>query len=120
MPLNSRADADIAILSNFARLMNDPRYIDASRDASAMLDRGFKSFVLDLQGVREPGSGLLGLLTTLTRDIRRKGGEVVLAHLSPEMNRFMDEMRMDDYWDIFATVDEACAFFKAGSVREGE
>ena len=34
MPLNIRTDGDIVILSNFGRLMNDPRYIDASRDTS--------------------------------------------------------------------------------------
>ena len=40
MAVNIRLDGDIAILSNFARLMNDPRYVDASRDVQEMLDQG--------------------------------------------------------------------------------
>ena len=39
MSLNIRIDGDIAILSNFARLMNDPRYVDARMDLRDLLDQ---------------------------------------------------------------------------------
>jgi anti-anti-sigma regulatory factor len=115
MPLNIQVDNDIVILSNFGRLMNDPRYVDASRDTRDLLDQGFTKFILDLSGVRETGPSFLGLLTTLTRQIRQNKGEAALAHLSQKMQEFIDEMRMDDYWDIFTSVDEARRFFDRGS-----
>jgi anti-sigma B factor antagonist len=114
MPLNIRVDGDIVILSNFGRLMNDPRYVDASRDTSDLLEKGFTKFILDLGGFRETGSSFLGLLMTMTRRIRKYGGEAALAHLSPDTERFIDEMQMDDYWDIFKTVEEASRFFERG------
>ena len=111
MPLKIRVDRDVVILSNLRRLMNDPRYVDASRDMRDMLDQGFRKFILDLGGVRETGSGFLGLLITMTRDVRQHGGELVLADLSQDMEKFINEMRMDDYWDVFPNVEAARQFF---------
>jgi anti-sigma B factor antagonist len=111
MPLNVRIDGDVAILSNFSRLMNDPRYVDAARDVHDLLDQGLEKYVLELAGVKETGSSFLGVLMTMTRAIRRRGGDAVLAHLSRDTKEFIIEMQMDDYWDIFETVDEAKEFF---------
>jgi anti-sigma B factor antagonist len=111
MPLNIRVDDDIVIMSNFGRLMNDPRYVDAGRDTGELLDQGFKKFVLDLGGVKETGSSFLALLLTMTRRIRQQGGEAVLAHAAPEIEKQLDVMRLDEYWDIFKAVDEASSFF---------
>jgi anti-anti-sigma factor len=113
MPLNIRVDDDIAIMSNFERLMGDPRYVDAPRDATALLDQGFKKFILDLGGVRETGSGFLALLLTITRRIRQDGGEAVIAHAAPSVEKVLYDMRLDDYWDIFKDVEEASEFFAA-------
>jgi anti-anti-sigma regulatory factor len=120
MPLNVQVDGDIVVLSNFARLMNDPRYIDASRDTKNMLDHGFRKFVLDLGGFRETGSGFLGLLLTMTRQVRQYGGEAVLAHLSQPTESFINAMRMDDYWDIFKNVDEASRFLDSRPVARNQ
>jgi anti-sigma B factor antagonist len=115
MPLNIEVDGDVVVLSSFGRLMNDPRYVDASRDVSNLLDQGLTNFILDLDNVRETGDSFLGLLMTITRRIRRHDGEVVLARLNPHMEKFIDMMKMDDYWDIFKNVAEAKAFFSRDS-----
>lgn len=113
MPLNIRFDGDVVILSNFARLMNDPRYVDAARDLDELIDRGADQFVIDLTGVRETGASLLGLLMTLTRRIRQARGEVVLANPTREMTAFLlEEMQMEEYWDILPSVAEAVAFLR--------
>jgi anti-anti-sigma regulatory factor len=111
MALNIRFDGDVAILSNFARLMNDPRYVDAARDVQDLLDQGYRSYVIELAGVRETGPSFLGVLMTISREIRHHGGDVVLAHPSRDVEKYLGEMKMDEYWDIFATVEEAEAFF---------
>ncbi len=115
MPLNVRSVGDVVILSNFARLMNDPRYVDAARDLDELLDRGAKRFVIDLTGVRETGASFLGLLMTLTRRIRQGRGEAVLANPGREMKAFLlDEIQMEEYWDIFPSIEEAVAFQSRG------
>jgi anti-sigma B factor antagonist len=115
MPLNVRVDDDVAILSNFARLMNDPRYVDAGRDVGDLLGRGFRRFVLDLRGIREAGAPLLGLLMTLTRQVRRQGGEAVLAGVGEGLEEFFLMMQVDDYWDVFDGVEEARESFRRSS-----
>jgi anti-anti-sigma regulatory factor len=112
MPLNIRFDGDVVVLSNFARLMNDPRYVDAFQDIGDLLDQGSSRFVIDLTGVRETGASFLGLLMTLTRRIRQRQGEVVLAHPSRELEHFLlDEMQMEEYWDVLPSVQEAVDFY---------
>jgi anti-sigma B factor antagonist len=107
MPVNIRVVEDVVVLSSFGRLMNDPRHFDASRDVAEMLDCGYRKFVLELRDVGELGASGLGLLTTITRRVRRDGGEVVVAHPSRGMRKVIDEMRMDDYWEVFPDVEEA-------------
>lgn len=107
MAINARVDNGVVVLSNFGHLMNDPRHFDASRDVREYLDEGRREFVFELRGLREIGDSGLGLLTTLTRLIRKHDGEVALAGASPEVEKFLDEMRMDAYWESFRTVDEA-------------
>src|SRR5438270_88868 len=112
MPMNIRFDGDIAVLSNFARLMNDPRYFDASRDVQDILRQGYRKFVLELAGVREIGAPGIGLLTTITRQIRKSDGEAVLASVSRDLERYIEEMRMDSYWEIFASVAESIDYLQ--------
>ena len=83
MGLNIRLDGDVAILGNFARLMNDPRYVDAARDVGDMLDQGVRNYVIELAGIKETGDSLLGVLMTITREIRRDGGDAVLGAAEP-------------------------------------
>ena len=35
----------------------------------------------------------------------------MLAHAAPEIEKQLDVMRLDEYWDIFKAVDEASRFF---------
>jgi anti-anti-sigma factor len=111
MALNIRFEGPIAILSNFARLMNDPRYVDAARDVQELLDQGYRNYILELAGVRETGSSFLGVLMTITREIRQRGGEAVLARPSKDVEKYLIMMQMDEYWDIFGSVEEAERFF---------
>ena len=120
MPLNVRIAGDVAILSNFARLMNDPRYVDAARDVHELLAQGLRNFVIELVGVRETGSSFLGVLMTITREIRQQGGDAVLAHPSKPVRDYLEMMKMDEYWDIFESVEEARQFFGRHSEPDGE
>ena len=112
MPLNILIEGDVVVLSNFSRLMNDPRYVDAGSDIQDVLEQGYQKFVLDLGNVRETGSSFLGLLMTITRRIQRRGGDVALAHLSREVEELLDTMQMEDFWDVFPNVKDAIESFR--------
>jgi anti-anti-sigma regulatory factor len=111
MSLNIRTDGDLAVLSNVARLMNDPRYSTAGADLDPLLDQGIKQFAIELAGVNETGSALMGFLMTLTRRIRAAGADVVLIRCSPAVSQFVEEMQLDDYWELLPALDEAHAYF---------
>jgi anti-sigma B factor antagonist len=107
MPVNVRVDKSVVVLSNFGRLMNDPKHFEAGRIVQDLLDQGHREFVLELRGINELGPGGLGLLVTITRLVRRHDGEVVLAGPSRGMARLIDEMQLDAYWEVFGSVEEA-------------
>ena len=48
---------------------------------------------------------------TITREIRQRGGEAVLARPSKDVEKYLTMMQMDEYWDIFGSVEEARKFF---------
>ncbi len=111
MGINVRFVDEVAVLSNVGRLMNDPRHFDAVRAVRELLDGGTRRFILELSGVRETGPTVLGLLMTLVRQVKKGGGEAVLANISPPLEKFLEEMRMDAYWDLFDDAEEALAHF---------
>jgi anti-sigma B factor antagonist len=110
MAMNVRVEDGLAILSNIGRLMNDPRHFDSSRDVEELLDEGLRAFVIELREVGTLGPAGLGLLTTLTRTVRREGGDLMLAGVRPALETYLEEMRMDTYWETFPNVGEARAF----------
>src|ERR1700733_8617400 len=107
MPINVRFEGPVAILSNIARLMNDPRHFDAIKEVDDLLDQGHRAFIIELREVGTIGPAGLGLLTTITREVRRRGGEVALAGVRRALENYLEEMRMDTYWDVLENVQEA-------------
>lgn len=112
MVLSIRHDGDVTILGNFGRFMNNPRYVDAAREVDELLDLGERCFIMEMSGVRETGGGFLGVLMTMTREIRKAGGEVVMARVGGPVSAYLAEMHLDEHWDIFPTVDAARRFFQ--------
>lgn len=107
MVVHTRFEGDVAVLSNFAGLLNDPRHFDAGRDVQQMLDDGYRKFVFELAGLHALGASALGLLVTLTRQIRQAGGEAVLARVGKDTRQTLAEMQMDEHWDVFENAGDA-------------
>lgn len=120
MALHFRYEGDIAIVDNFAWVMNDPTYPSANKELQGVLDEGYRKFIFELTNVREVGDPFLGLLLTLTRAIRKSRGEVVLAHPTREVSNALGRMMLEDYWDTFPRVSEAESFFRRGTEKTPE
>ncbi len=119
MVLNARIEGDVVVLSNFGGLLNDPRHFEAGRDVRGLLDQGYRKFILEMANIRDLGDTALGLLMTLTRQIRQaKGGEIVLARPGKGVLAFLAEMQMEEYWTIFGTVEEAMKMFRRNPTAE--
>lgn len=111
MAVHIRVENDVVIVSNFGRLMDDPRHFDAAKDVGEMIEQGFRNFALELKGVNEMGDSGMGLLITITRTIRKASGDVVLISPSRSMQRILTDMQLDDYWDVVPNVDAAAEYF---------
>lgn len=111
MAVHIRVESDVVIVSNFGRLMDDPRHFDAVKDVGEMIAEGFRKFALELKGVNEMGDSGMGLLITLTREIRKESGEVVLISPSRSMQRILADMHLEDYWDIVPHIAAATEYF---------
>lgn len=107
MAVSTRFDGDMVIFSNIGGLMNDPRHFDAGREVEELLDEGYRKFVVELRGTSDLGDSALGLLMTMTRSVRKRGGDLVLASPSRGVSKRIDEMMLDSYWEVFEGVDEA-------------
>jgi len=112
MVLNVRIDGEVVVLSNFGGLMNDPRHFDAGRDVRNLLNQGHRKFILEMANIRDLVDTALGLLMTLTRQIRQADGELVLARPGKGLVEFLAEMQMEEYWSIAETVEEAREMFR--------
>jgi anti-anti-sigma regulatory factor len=113
-----RVGDDSVVLSNLARLMNDPRYTSAGDVIGEEIAAGRSRWVLELADVRDAGAPFLGVLMTLTRRIRQAGAEVVLAHVSRPLEHALQEMQLDDFWDSYGSVEEALGSFNEGPISD--
>ncbi|MEW4570191.1 STAS domain-containing protein [Tautonia sp. JC769] len=111
MPIDSRVDRGVTIVGNLAGVIHDASLHDAARDLDELLDEGRRRFVFELSGVGPIGPSALGLLMTLTRQIRKRSGEVVFARVGRSTREVLETMQMDAHWDLFRTVPEAIASF---------
>ncbi len=114
MLLSVRREGDVAVLGNFGGMLNDPRHFDVSRDLRELMREGTRHFVLEMANIREIGETALGLMVTITRLVHQEHGTIVLAKPARGVMAFLDEMQMDDYWDVFDTTEEAIASFRRG------
>jgi anti-sigma B factor antagonist len=63
--------------------------------------------ILDLAGVGYMDSSGVGTMVELKRRIERRGGELVLAGLQPRVRSLLEITRLDQFFTIASSVDEA-------------
>jgi anti-anti-sigma regulatory factor len=112
MHLDIMIQGDVVILSNFRRLLDNPSCADTGRDIQELLEPGHQKFILDLGGVGETRSSFLGLLLSISQRIQWRGGEVVMAGLSGQMEEFLARMQMDNFWNVFPSIKDAVQSFR--------
>jgi anti-anti-sigma factor len=75
---------------------------------------GCRRFVLNLGAVHGLSSAMLGKLIGFQKQVKRRGGELTLCALSPDLAARLESMRLDRLFHICATEEEALGAVAAG------
>ncbi len=90
------------------RLTEDQNVEQLGQDLFALVDQFDKrKVVLSLASVEFLTSSVLGKLITLHRKMHRQQGRLVLCDLQPGVNEVMRISRLNDYFRVSDTVDDA-------------
>lgn len=80
----------------------------------ALPGQGHLRMVLDLAGLEWIDSSGVGLLVTLFKQIKAKGGSVVVACLQRQPKEIFRLLRLESAFRVFDSVDEAVAALAGG------
>ena len=83
-----------------------------------MIDQGDIYLILDLHLLKFINSAALGYLIKTTKNVKGKGGEMVLARPSKFIKKTLVTLGLDDVFTIFANVEDAVGHFKQEDVGE--
>jgi anti-sigma B factor antagonist len=78
-------------------------------DLVALPDKGHLKVVLDLAGLEWIDSSGVGLLVTLYKQARARGGTVNAASLQRQPKEIFRLLRLESAFEIFDTVEQAVA-----------
>ena len=69
------------------------------------LQGSYQKVIVDLEGLDEPeGVYIVGVLNTIKKEFQLLDGEVKLCSLEPELYRYFQENRLDQFFDIGQSV----------------
>lgn len=75
------------------------------------LEEGERKFLIDFADTGYIDSSGLGVLVSLSKKIREKGGELRLANLNEDLRTLFELTKLDTLFQIAASRDEALASF---------
>jgi len=67
--------------------------------------------LVDFSNIEALSSAPLGKLICLNRKIRSRGGQLKMYHLSDNVRKLMERLRLDRFFDIYETEAEALETF---------
>ncbi len=82
---------------------------DVRKQLSELVREGFSRLVIDLEDVSRIDSTGLGALVTTLKAARDRGGELVLASLSPAVRTVVELTRLHRVFDIYDDAEAAAS-----------
>lgn len=117
LELRERRSGDVVVISPVGRLVPDQEDLIFRERIDALIDQGICKIVVDLHDVVLLDSGGIGVLVAKLHSLRRCGGDLRLAHLTPRTERLLAITHLLSIFQTFATVDDAVGSF--GAVPHG-
>jgi anti-sigma B factor antagonist len=104
--------ATVVVLTD-RRILDEVSINEIGDELAAMVAKSSApKFVLDFSGVAHMSSSALGMLITLHKRIREKGGELRLCGIQPAILEVFIITRLNEIFSICPTPEEALATLK--------
>lgn len=101
---------DVTVVSVTGQLIVGNRQ-ELKDDVIKLLESGSRKFLLDFEDTGYIDSSGLGVLVSLSKKIREKGGEMRLAGLNEDLRTLFELTKLDTLFYIADTRDEALKGF---------
>ena len=101
---------DVTVISVTGQLIVGNRQ-ELKDDVIELLEAGSRQFLLDFEDTAYIDSSGLGVLVSLSKKIREKGGELRLANLNEDLRTLFELTKLDTLFFIANTREEALKGF---------
>jgi anti-sigma B factor antagonist len=112
-----RHENDVAILTLTGQILLDDGDLAFGKCISDLISRGMVRIVVDLGGVTYIDSSGVGMMAAKLKQVRTKGGDVRLLHLTSRSQRLLGMMKLVT---VFETFDDEQAAVRSFSARPGQ
>jgi anti-sigma B factor antagonist len=113
MTLVERRIGDVTVLDLKGRLVFDEGDAVLREQINRLVESGRTNIVLNLRDVTYIDSCGIGVLVSKFVSLRRKGGDLRLANVTPRSRRVMEITKLLDVFRIFPSEAEAVASFSS-------
>lgn len=107
LTIDERTIGDVTVLKLTGALLLDDGEVALRASIQGLLEKGRTKLVLDLEGVTHLDSSGMGVLVGKLQTIRKRGGDIRLAHLTARYQRLLTTMRVLPLFQVFE--DETAA-----------
>lgn len=111
LDLRERRFGDVVVISPVGRLVPDQEDLLFRDCIDRLIDQGIYRIVVDLHDVVLLDSGGIGVLIAKLHSVRKRGGDLRLAHLTPRTQRLLAITHLLSIFATFASVDAAVQSF---------
>ena len=111
MTITETSHGSVVVLSLEGKLMGEPDSTALRETIYRLADRPVKQVVLDCGGLKMMNSTGLGTVIAALSSMRKRGGDLRLAHLSEKVYALMTLTHLYKVFKIYETVERAAASF---------
>ena len=102
---------DVVIMSLMGRMVGEQEDVVFRESIDRLIDQGIYKIVVDLHDVVLLDSGGIGVLIAKLHSVRKRGGDLRLAHLTPRTERLLAITHLLSVFLTYSSVDEAVRSF---------
>ena len=116
LEIRERRSGDIAIISLVGRLVPDQEDELFRECIDTLIEGGICKIVVDLHDVVLLDSGGIGVLIAKLHSLRKRGGDLRLAHLTPRTERLLAITHLLSVFSTYSSADDAVRSFSHADV----
>jgi anti-sigma B factor antagonist len=112
LEIRERRSGDVVVVSLAGRLVPDQEDEIFRECIDTLIEAGHYRIVVDLHDVVLLDSGGIGVLIAKLHSVRKRGGDLRLAHLTPRTERLLSITHLLSVFATFPSVEEAVNSFR--------